>query len=697
VAEPVVRMPGYTRGLAFSGQFAFVGLSRIREAHIFGGLPVQTEFDQLNCGIGVVDLVSGKNVAAFQFHSGVEEIFDVQLLPGIQNPFLLGPSPSESDEQEVWVVPPPAQSPVIAASPAKPHFYRRGSAATSGHSGTQDPRELVQAGLKLQEQGRLHEAMAVFQTASALDPLYTDPIINLGNVYQELNKHEEAIACYREAIRINPASVNAFRNLGYLLKEQGLHDEGLKQLRHAQELEPNPIIEFVLKTNLPPIYSSLEDLQERRRQLETDVQQLCDSGFRIDAATSAAPTNFYAAYQGLNDRHLQRQLASLIEVPQPVLKRAPRSQGQRLRIGFISRHYRNHTIGRLNLGIIRNLPRELFEVVVISVGAHQDQMAQAFAQAADQYVTLPTNLAAIRSAVVELGLDVLYYSDVGMDTLTYTLSLSRLAPVQCATWGHPETTGSPVMDYFISSQTLEVPEADQHYSEQLERFEVLNVFYYRPELPPVRDHASFGLDPQDSNYLCFQNLFKIHPDFDQILAGILQRDPRAAIIMMEPRYPAWGASLRKRWETSIGPRAERIRFLPTLPHADFLSLNALADVSLDPLHFGGGNTTYEALAVGLPVVTLPSAFLRARISQALYRQMDYLDLIVDSPEAYVDLAVRLGTDRDLRRATSEKILHRCGRLFEDQLAIDEYSRFFQSLGASLPRADAENGVRSSFR
>jgi uncharacterized protein (TIGR03032 family) len=102
--EPVEQVPGYTRGLAFSGQFAFVGLSRIRETNVFGGLPISERRDQLCCGVAVVDLVSGRSVATFQFLSAVEEIFAVDVIPNHRHPVFGGASHDEQ-QQEVWVVP----------------------------------------------------------------------------------------------------------------------------------------------------------------------------------------------------------------------------------------------------------------------------------------------------------------------------------------------------------------------------------------------------------------------------------------------------------------------------------------------------------------------------------------------------------------------------------------------------------------
>jgi uncharacterized protein (TIGR03032 family) len=678
--QSVATLPGYTRGLAFSGQFAFVGLSRVRETAIFGGLPVQQQFSELKCGIGIIDLQTGQNVAAFQFHSGVDEIFDVQVLPGIRNPVVCGPAASEDNAQTIWLVPPPAEVAKLDREGSRSVFNRADKSAQQSNSIMQkDPRAMLRQGVELHERGRLAEAVDAYRAALAINPNYADAYNNLGNVFQDLQQAENALECYRQAIRCEPNNVNAYRNLGYVLKEQGRISEGLSYLEQAQAIEPNNIIRYVLATSLPPVYESNEDLLMRRSQLETNVDAMLKDGLKIDVTATSAPTNFYSAYQGLNDRELQIKLASLLSAPQPLANRPAKKKSGKIRVGFISRHFRNHTIGRLNLGIVQNLPRDDFDVTVISVGSYDDVMAKAFAEGADKYVSTTTNLQEVRYRVSELDLDILYFADVGMDTLTYSLSMSRMAPVQCVTWGHPETTGSPVMDYFVSSKTLEIPEADEHYSEKLARFEVLNVYYYRPKPPEKKDHAYFGLDPKRNVYLCFQNLFKIHPDFDEVLNGILSRDPLGDIVMMEGRHPEWTEMLRNRWRRTLGSNMERIKFLAGQSHPDFMSLNALADVSLDPMHFGGGNTTYEALAVGLPVVTLPSKFLRARISNAMYQQMNMRDLIVESPEQYVDLALRLGTDKSYRQQMSTKILDHCGVLFEDQRAIAEFAKFFRSL------------------
>lgn len=88
-AEVVCRLPGYLRGLCFHGRYALVGLSKIREKHIFGGLPVQQKYEKLLCGVAAVDLGDGRMVGMFEFTAGCEELYDVQFLPGIRRPTIL--------------------------------------------------------------------------------------------------------------------------------------------------------------------------------------------------------------------------------------------------------------------------------------------------------------------------------------------------------------------------------------------------------------------------------------------------------------------------------------------------------------------------------------------------------------------------------------------------------------------------------
>jgi uncharacterized protein (TIGR03032 family) len=105
VVEPVAELPGFTRGLAFHESFAFVGLSKIRETSAFGGMPIAERRDELRCGVGIIDLRTGRLLAHLEFLSGVEEIFAVEVLPGIRFPAVSGPYPEADGVPTIWSAP----------------------------------------------------------------------------------------------------------------------------------------------------------------------------------------------------------------------------------------------------------------------------------------------------------------------------------------------------------------------------------------------------------------------------------------------------------------------------------------------------------------------------------------------------------------------------------------------------------------
>jgi uncharacterized protein (TIGR03032 family) len=102
----VAPVPGVSRGLALRGGYAFIGLSKARPT--LEGVPIVAERDKLRCGLWVIDLRTGTIAAHLEFHTGVEEIFDVQVLPGIVSPYISGPAAAQDTGAPFWTIPPAA-------------------------------------------------------------------------------------------------------------------------------------------------------------------------------------------------------------------------------------------------------------------------------------------------------------------------------------------------------------------------------------------------------------------------------------------------------------------------------------------------------------------------------------------------------------------------------------------------------------
>ncbi len=243
----------------------------------------------------------------------------------------------------------------------------------------------------------------------------------------------------------------------------GLQHMAAGRMREAEQCfrtvmarDANPTTQFILATMLPPIYQSNDDLRGWRKRFEDGVRSLHQKNVMLDLSKHLGVPTFTTAYQGMNDLDLHRQLTSLYRpAPDPDLPPAAPGMRGRIKVGFISSYFRDHTIGRLNHGLVEQLSRDDFSVTVLSMGPPSGELGNVYRKRADDFVELTGDLNAARKKIASLRLDILFYTDLGMEPLTYTLAFSRLAPVQCVTWGHPDTTAIPTIDYFISSEDLD--------------------------------------------------------------------------------------------------------------------------------------------------------------------------------------------------------------------------------------------------
>lgn len=582
-----------------------------------------------------------------------------------------------------------------------------------------DPDIHLNLGLAQKELAQLDEARGSLEAALRIKPDFADAWVNLGVVSKAQGDLEQAEACYRRALAINDRSALACNNLGSLLQSQYRAAEAIEWLERALSIQPkyataysnlgdarlaqgntaealacfsaafaienNDALKIKACLTLPVILGTPDQIEASRTRLHAELARLADEPLRVnDPVTSVGIPAFYLAYQGHNECDTQTRIGQLLHRAAPVLEYtaphchfpAARKPGERIKIGFLSQNFYVHTIGKLNLGLIQSLDRRQFEVVVFRFPRREDPMSLAIAAGADRTITLPPQLSAAREQIARERLDVLFYTDVGMDALPCYLAHARLAPVQCVTWGHPLTTGLPTIDYFISSQDLEPAGAEAHYTEKLVKLAHLANYYYRPEPSTSgKSRHDFGLAGDDHLYVCPQSLFKLHPDDDAVFRQIVERDPLARIVLIEGQQPTWARLLGQRLSQSMGKASERVQFVPRQPQPDFQRLLELADVLLDPLHFGGGNTSYEAFSVGTPIVTLPGGFLRSRITFALYRWMGIEDCIATDPGDYVKKAVRLGTDPLWREQVQAKILAEHHKLYENPAGVRDLEAF----------------------
>jgi len=542
----------------------------------------------------------------------------------------------------------------------------------------------------LRSRGALEEATTFYARAVAARPDFAEAHFNMGHVLANRSQWDAALTCYRRAFALKPESAIIAGGLATLLLDANRTDEAMQVLAQASNASRDPL-GFRLRAQicLPRIYRSWDHIREVRARVTSGLDEFARTeGVIHNPPEVMTDALFYLAYAGDNDRPLMEAAHRLFRAHSPVLnytsphlREVRARKDSRIRIGMVSQHLWNHTIGKLNRGLIAQLDRSKFHVTVIhSADARHDDMRRAIDRAADEVVSVPADLAAAQKIIADLRLDLLHFPDIGMTPFTYFLAYARLAPVQTVSWGHPDTTGLDTIDYFLSFAAGEPEDADTAYSETLIRFARPSVFYepdaYITERMP---RADFGLPAEGRLYGCLQSLFKFHPDFDDILAGVIARDPGAWIVTVEGTNPAWKEILRRRWADRAPILCERVLFLPRQAEDRFKHLVANMDLLLDPVHFGGGNTFYEAMAQGVPTVTWPGHYFRGRIIVGLYRLLGLQDPpIVENLADYAEYAVALARDTARRNKISDFLRENGAALYRDNAAVREVESFFHA-------------------
>ena len=499
-----------------------------------------------------------------------------------------------------------------------------------------------------------------------LDPRHGGTLVNLANLWRDGPRLDEAVGLLKRAVALLPADAIGLYNLANARHVSGDARAAARDYRAALAVEPRDAWRLREATLLPPIPDSVEEIADWRRRFAARVERLSAGNLRVaDPLRDGHWTNFHLAYHDQDDRPLQVAAARLWRQAAPALATTDlRRHDGRPRLGFVSAYFRDHTIGHLFKRVIAGIDRERFRVVLIQAGAADDAVARAIAASADEVVVLPEDLARARDDLAAARLDALLYTDIGMDPFTYYLAHARLAPLQMVAWGHPVTTGLDTIDLFLSAETFDRDGAEPDYTEELARLPSL-LLDWQPEAVDLAGvaRASLGLAGEGRVYLCAQSLFKLHPGFDRVLAEILRGDRKAVLHFVEGHRRSWCRRIVTRLERQMPGAGERIRFLPRLSGADFIRAQALADVVLDTPGFSGGKTSLEAFAVGQPVVTLPSRYLRGRLTHGFYRRMGLDDLVASSPEDYAAKALRLGMDAGFRSEAKGRVAERAPRLW----------------------------------
>ena len=565
-------------------------------------------------------------------------------------------------------------------------------------------------GNALKAEGRLTDAAARYERAFDLKPNYADAHLNLGNVRKEQGRIDDAIACYERAAALQPDFANAHYNLGVVLQDQGRMKEACERHRRALELDPNHgMAKIAMCVAQLPVIATSE--VEASRQREAYAKTL--DGLRKDAAEPTtrrrlgeglgAAQPFFLAYQGRNDRELQQRYGGLVcdiigERFPPADLAGPPKPGEPIRVGIVSGFFWNHSNWKIPIkGWLSQLDRTRFELYGYYLDQRQDDATRMAESLCRRFVRGPLPLQRWRETIVADRPHVLIYPEVGMHPVAPLLAAQRLAPVQCNSWGHPDTSGFPTLDYYLSSDLMEPPDADEHYSETLIRLPNLSIYYEPVEVEPAPlERAQLGLRPEATVYWCCQSLYKYLPQYDEIFPRIARGAGDCQFVFIETRKGRHVTNLFLerigRAFSAYGLDARRYCVvLPYLARERFHGAMACCDVFLDSIGWSGCNSTLESLRRDLPIVTMRGDLMRGRHSAAILEMMGLTDTVADRTEDYIKIAVRMAREPAWRAQMRRKTAEHKHRLWRDRSCIAALETFLERAvqhASIAPRTDS---------
>jgi protein O-GlcNAc transferase len=492
-------------------------------------------------------------------------------------------------------------------------------------------------GVALRSQEKFAEACQSFKRATGLRPNYSEAMDALAHAYISLNDLPAAAQALNEIVAIWPHKAEMHSNLGSVYQAMGRPQDAIAAYEAA--LKINPRLGVALNS-LGSAYLAQGDFEQAERCFRECL-----------AATPGdlqARSNFLMLLNYLPDADATRVFAEHLEWGRVAESRIPRLEPaapdrdpqRRVRVGYVSPDFREHSVASFIEPVLRHHDRNRFEVCCYSSLPVADETTLRIKASVDVWRDihkLSDGEAArlIRADRIDILVDLSGHTSGGR----LGIFAARPAPVQMTWMGYPNTTGLRTIDYRITDGVADPAGEDAYYSEALLRLDGCFLSYRpvtdAPEPAPLpalaNGHVTFG---------SFNNFSKINPGVLELWAGVLKQVPGSRLLLKCPALT--DAAVQERVSNALralGIGAERVDLLGhTRTRQEHLALYARVDIALDTFPYNGTTTTCEALWMGVPVLSLAGEHHAGRVGASLLSAAGLADWLADTPEAFVSTA-----------------------------------------------------------
>ena len=543
------------------------------------------------------------------------------------------------------------------------------------------------------ELGHYEQALDSYSKAVSLAPELAEAFCNQAHALQELNRLDEAISSYRRAISLKPSFEEAKRNLAICLYLTGRTTAAIKSLEDAIKHQPDFLEARWMRAmfTLQIIPASTDQITIDRLGFEDALNQLTkwfdDRCLDNKHKAVGAAQPYYLAYHEVDNKPLLGKYGTLCctlvrDLPQQYAKKL-KANRQPIKVGIVSNHIFQHSVwDALIGGWIEHLDRSRIHLTIFSKFAKHDEATDFARSSQTDLIKCNEDYSWWINAIQSNQIDVLIYPEIGMDAMAIKLASMRLAPIQIASWGHPETTGLPSIDYYLSADMLEPKNSEAYYTEALVRLPNLGCCIKKSDtIPKLVSLSDLGISGGQPLFICPGTPFKYNPEHDHVFVNIANRLNKCQFVFFTYKVKELTTQLKERIASSFSKAGLNFNdfcvFVPWQSKDAFYGLMKQADVYLDTIGFSGFNTAMQAIECQLPIVTREGKFMRGRLASGILKKIDLAELVTKNQDAYVDLAVQLATDHEYNRTIRKKITSKQNALYDDLEPIRALEQFIE--------------------
>ncbi|MCM2294458.1 glycosyl transferase [Allorhizobium sp. BGMRC 0089] len=493
----------------------------------------------------------------------------------------------------------------------------------------------------------------------ALKPDFAQAHINLGRAYEDGGQLGQAVLQWQEFTKatadITPDRFSfrlmALKHIGRVMENAEQYEEAERFLAEVLELQPEAADAGLHLTGLRQRQCKWPVIMPSER---VSARQLLDSMSTLTLSCYADDPLFLMAKAY---RHQKKNLG----YPEPAdlmapTVRAKTGTGERLKIGYVSSDLRDHAVGFALSELLELHDKTSVEIYAYYIGEPRqgDPTQERMKKVIDVWrdIAAMEDLDAARLIIAD-GIDIL------IDVNGYTkhartkLFAYRPAPVIVNFCGYPGTMATPYHQYMIADPVIVPPGSEIYYTEKVLHIPC-NQPVDRKRLVAERPtRAEAGLPEDAFVFACFNGMQKINEACFKRWIAILGAVPNSLLWLLSG--PDAANQRLRDLAAAAGLDPARIVFAGKAPNPQHLARIALADLFLDTFPYGAHSTAADAITMGLPVLTMPGKSFATRFCASIVTAAGVAELIVESPEAYVEKAVALANDRQALKAIRQKI------------------------------------------